>query len=498
MHLLNVHTRQLREFVGTNIPPYAILSHTWGEDEVLFQDLSDPKHKEKLGYKKIEGCCRQALRDGHDYVWVDTCCIDKKSSAELSEAINSMFKWYQQASVCYAYLVDVPFGENPRKKDSAFRKSRWFTRGWTLQELVGPKKLIFFDTTWTMMQLHEYWFPFLLFEITGIRSCYIGGDPNLTLVPVAEKLSWVSNRHTTRMEDMAYCLLGLLDVNMPLLYGEGHKAFLRLQEEFLKKQHDPSILYWGLGMSHLEIKNITAGSPRSFLATTPQLFRGWGTADKIMDHHSENKASRLTWTVTPHGLHMELPILPVDTWNNVYIGILDSIIFYDNSEGYVAIPLQRDGYTGIYRRPLGCTPFFRKTSTKWFKPNGPKLKSIYLDREDEAGFGCPLSESLKIVVEIGELYQQGFVIDSLYPPIVSVDGNFLRAISQKARDISFVLVLYREQGLEQDTLYLRVTCSAHWQVEWVKAKRHRMLMACSPSHHQKRSAIEVWEAHRRA
>ncbi|KAI0187957.1 heterokaryon incompatibility protein-domain-containing protein, partial [Xylaria flabelliformis] len=257
MHLLNVHTKKLQEFLGDEIPPYAILSHTWGDDEVLFQDLSTPAHEEKLGYKKIEACCQRAIFDDYDFVWVDTCCIDKRSSAELSEAINSMFRWYGEAEVCYVYLPDVSWQEDSDDARYAFRNSRWFTRGWTLQELIAPTDLRFFDKTWSMMfRINKKSVSresYMIEEMTGIRGWYkyafkdLNDWERLADVPVATKLSWVSERRTTRVEDMAYCLLGLLDVNMPLLYGEGQKAFLRLQEEFIKKHDDLSIVCWGLG-----------------------------------------------------------------------------------------------------------------------------------------------------------------------------------------------------------------------------------------------------------
>src|SRR5256714_4011235 len=132
------------------VPRYAILSHTWGDDEVLFQDMQGDRSvaKSKSGYKKIKNSCARAARDGFDYIWIDTCCIDKSSSAELSEAINSMYRWYHQAEVCYAYLADVPseaFKNVTDYVDSEFSESRWFTRGWTLQELIAPSTVIFLN-----------------------------------------------------------------------------------------------------------------------------------------------------------------------------------------------------------------------------------------------------------------------------------------------------------------------------------------------------------------
>ncbi|KAF2188751.1 HET-domain-containing protein, partial [Zopfia rhizophila CBS 207.26] len=145
MRLLRTKTLELSEFLGSNIPPYAILSHTWGAEEVSFDDMNGDRGTTltKAGYRKIRQCCEKALLDGFDYLWVDTCCIDKRSSVELSEAINAMFKWYQNSAVCYAYLADVPSREEPTSKNIAFAASRWFTRGWTLQELIAPLRVHF-------------------------------------------------------------------------------------------------------------------------------------------------------------------------------------------------------------------------------------------------------------------------------------------------------------------------------------------------------------------
>ena len=133
MWLLNTTTVELEGFPNHKtpyIPDYAILSHTWGEREVTFQEIQNASYSldEATGYKKIKGCCEQATSDGFKYVWIDTCCIDKTNNVELTEAINSMFQWYRNAQVCYVYLVDVPSNEEPRSEDSKFRKSRWFTR----------------------------------------------------------------------------------------------------------------------------------------------------------------------------------------------------------------------------------------------------------------------------------------------------------------------------------------------------------------------------------
>ena len=147
MWLLNTTTLILEDF-QSDPPPYAILSHTWNKEEVLFQEIGSPECKGKLRYQKLKLCCVQAKADGLQYVWVDTCCIDKRSSAELSEAINSMFRWYSKAHLCYAYLADVELLTEEVCLES-FGASRWFTRGFTLQELLAPMDLIFYDKHWS-------------------------------------------------------------------------------------------------------------------------------------------------------------------------------------------------------------------------------------------------------------------------------------------------------------------------------------------------------------
>jgi hypothetical protein len=219
------------ELVGDGTHPYAILSHTWGADdeEVTFRDLVEGTGKNKAGYDKIRFCGEQAALDGLRYFWVDTCCIDKSSSAELSTAINSMFRWYRDAKKCYVYLSDVTKSDS----QSAFRESRWFKRGWTLQELIAPKSVEFFsrnkerigDKESLKLQIHE---------ITGIDIQALQGTP-LSRFSFAERRLWMESRETKLEEDNAYALLGILDIHMPVIYGEGREhAFIRLEEEFFK------------------------------------------------------------------------------------------------------------------------------------------------------------------------------------------------------------------------------------------------------------------------
>jgi hypothetical protein len=217
--------------------PYAILSHTWGDDddEVNFKDLTEGSGETKAGYKKILFCAEQAARDGLQYCWVDTCCIDKANNTELSEAINSMFRWYRDADKCYVYLSDVSTNGHDQVDPSlqswqlAFRSSRWFTRGWTLQELIAPRSVEFFCSNGNRLGDKKS-LERQLYEITGIAVLALQGTPPSEF-SVHERMSWAKNRETSCEEDNAYSLLGIFDIYMPLIYGEGTKnAFSRLED----------------------------------------------------------------------------------------------------------------------------------------------------------------------------------------------------------------------------------------------------------------------------
>ncbi|KAI0167219.1 heterokaryon incompatibility protein-domain-containing protein [Pestalotiopsis sp. NC0098] len=324
---------------------YAIVSHTWSDDEVLFEDfvkrkslLRSKKWTKKAGAYKVMKAVEQARDDGLDYVWIDTCCIDKSSSAELSEAINSMFKWYALAAVCYAYLSDYSVGRQPLEDDEdpwehryppnkdKFSASRWFRRGWTLQELIAPKQLIFYDKNWITAGLRgtmaTYLSSFTSIDSNILFSSEPGAMSNrsprmlhlaLQRYSISQKMSWAANRETAREEDIAYCLLGLFDVNMPLLYGEGPKAFMRLQEELLKKYNDPTILMFDRSLNWGSC-TLLAPSPRPF-STNAQLYIN------LDDIH--------TFQMTEDGLKVDLLLCPLTgIWGHVsdkdhYLGILD-------------------------------------------------------------------------------------------------------------------------------------------------------------------------------
>ncbi|KAN0073072.1 HET domain containing protein [Elaphomyces granulatus] len=283
-----------RDFlVSDDIPRYAILSHTWGPDteEVNFQDMRDGTAKSKPGYVKIQFCGEQARRDGWKYFWIDSCCIDKSSSAELQEAINSMFRWYRDAAKCYVYLADVsrPALDTDGKPSQLpwelpFRKSRWFTRGWTLQELVAPALVEFFSKEGKQLgnkrSLERH-----IHEATGIPVKVLRGSP-LSGFTIPERMSWAENRDTTREEDKAYSLLGIFDVYIPLIYGEGREnAFKRLWEEIDKaskgtKREDFSVAF---SLSDVpEIEQFVAREEE--LAEIHMALRGDGSRHTVVLH----------------------------------------------------------------------------------------------------------------------------------------------------------------------------------------------------------------------
>ncbi|KAM7213228.1 HET domain containing protein [Rhypophila decipiens] len=236
MRLIDTTTLHLHEFYSAP-EPYAILSHTWEDDEVGLQDMSHPGVTSKQGYKKIVETCRMARSAGIRYAWVDTCCIDKSSSAELSEAINSMYRWYKEAAVCYAYISDIPH--------RSLQDSRWFTRGWTLQELIAPEEVEFYDSDWNHVgSKMDSKLLNQLSSITGIPKSVLDGQDSPFEYSVAYRMSWAASRQTTRVEDTAYCLLGIFGVHMPMIYGEGENAFRRLQEEIIKRVNDLTIFSW--------------------------------------------------------------------------------------------------------------------------------------------------------------------------------------------------------------------------------------------------------------
>ncbi|KAK0616579.1 heterokaryon incompatibility protein-domain-containing protein [Immersiella caudata] len=220
MWLINAITRDLEFVQNPRERSYAILSHTWGSAEVSFQHYPrrpTPAAPDQHGLAKINKTCELALARGLAYAWVDTCCIDKSSSAELSEAINSMFQWYRDADVYFAYLSDL---EPEVDFDDGFHRCKWLTRGWTLQELIAPDEVEFYDREWNL-RTTKNGSRQKISAASGVDLKVLVNSRRLKQVAVARRMSWASERKTTRVEDQAYCLMGLFDIHMPMIYGEG-------------------------------------------------------------------------------------------------------------------------------------------------------------------------------------------------------------------------------------------------------------------------------------
>jgi hypothetical protein len=300
MRLLDTQTLQLSEFFEDSVPEYAILSHTWDRDEVTHQHIQSLDVARGMqGFAKVEGACRLAAREGFKYIWIDTCCIDKSSSAELSEAINSMYSWYQKSTKCYAYLADVNHLNFPNDT-TEFAASRWFERGWTLQELIAPSQVVFLSHDWTRLGTKSE-LRGLVSRITGIDTGILaGGDHHF--VCVARKMFWASRRQTTRVEDMAYCLLGLFSVNMPLMYGEGKSAFIRLQKKIIKLYDDQSIFAWTLPVEESNMHQLYG-----LLAESPAAFKDTG---KAISPFQRKHPGRQTTRVMSTGVEIDLLLQP--------------------------------------------------------------------------------------------------------------------------------------------------------------------------------------------
>ncbi|KAI1854280.1 hypothetical protein JX266_001421 [Neoarthrinium moseri] len=366
MRLINVRTLVIQEF-GQSTPPYAILSHTWEEGEVSYQEFHKRAAKKKPGFLKISRFCREARQQGYDYGWVDTCCIDKTSSAELSEAINSMFRWYQNAELCLAYLSDV-IHDDEQHIETQLKSSRWLTRGWTLQELLAPRQVLFYGAQWHFIGDRNLLAPAIRAS-TGISEHYLLQDTSSFFnkrsrilrvqgAAIAEKMSWAAGRKTTREEDVAYSLLGLCGITMPLLYGEGSQAFLRLQEEVIRRHFDPTLLAWGLPCifnvysAPSSAIDMLTGSihpwsdptpeeacwelPSGVLATSPTMF---SSSNRIIAHKVA-----LDWDLTSKGLRFKLPASEDDHPHLVLPCQLRDMPRY-----FLAVPLMRME-NGLYGR----------------------------------------------------------------------------------------------------------------------------------------------------
>ena len=339
--------------------PYVIISHVWMKKEVVYEDmvpfnrLEASKYREKPdSAAKIVGACNAVLgykKRKVENLWLDTVCIDKKDPSELSMSINSMYRWYKDAEVCFAYLDDYPTKEVP-----IFTQSKWFTRGWTLQELVAPRKVIFFDKDWKEIgDKNSLQTP--LTNRTKISGRYLLHPYDVSYASISQRMSWFSGRMTSVSEDTAYCLLGLFGVNMPLLYGEGkERAFRRLQEEIMKYSDDHSLFAWKSEDAQEHGSGLLAGSPDCFQ----------GTGGYV---HKPNRYNNKPFEMTNKGISIDLYL---QRYQNLYTASIDCL-YGDNH------------YLGMYFECLSSeTQQYRRTKTNelCIVPSSGRgeLRSIYV------------------------------------------------------------------------------------------------------------------------
>ncbi|TBU37284.1 hypothetical protein BD309DRAFT_631896 [Dichomitus squalens] len=279
--------------------------------------------------QKIRNVCAQARVDGFRWLWTDTCCIDKTNSVELSEAMASMYRWYECASNCYALLDDVPSVEveDPRHPTSSFRRSRWHRRGWTLQELIAPCSVIFLSKGWKVIG-NKHTLADLIEEVTGIDRYVLTHERRVEDCSVACRMSWAAGRETRRVEDEAYCLMGIFGVYMPILYGEGRNAFLRLQEEIVKKTSDQSIFAWGtilddyrlgagaIPASAKERDSVPQSTSETLLASSPADFAGCAGISPISQQSFYERIGITATFPSPytrscHGIRTKFPLISI-------------------------------------------------------------------------------------------------------------------------------------------------------------------------------------------
>jgi len=331
------------EFGDDEVTEYAILSHQWIEQEVDFNEAvklakMDKEERTEIrqrdGYRKIIQSCEQAKKDGYKWLWIDTCCIDKRSSAELSEAINSMYRWYENARVCYTYLHDVSSSSFPTARNNErYPKSdgwpEWFSRGWTLQEMIAPRDVQFFNKDWYPIG-NKSALSLILQDITRVPQDILREGLSSNRPCVAQIMSWAANRTTTRVEDRAYSLMGLLDMNMPMLYGEGKKAFHRLQLEIIRASNDQSIFAWRCDEKMVRTCSILADDPSFFedcnemeLMNRDEFIEYLGKWQNLEEELPSIEDDRFgTFPVTNRGIHIWLLLYPHRSSDSFFHAVL--------------------------------------------------------------------------------------------------------------------------------------------------------------------------------
>ncbi|RYP36841.1 hypothetical protein DL767_003231 [Monosporascus sp. MG133] len=401
MRLLHAKSLALHDFPNDDqIPEYAILSHTWGGngDEVTIKDLSGwtPLYKRKPGWAKIKGCCKQAVTDGIEYVWIDTCCMDRsnRSQEAVGDEIQSIWKYYSGARVCYAHLADVQASPETTadSPDSDFWRSRWFTRGWTVPELLAPIFVRFYDVSWKYLGSKAE-LSRIIEGITGIGAHVLRDPGEVKRQSVACRMSWVSTRETSREEDIAYCLLGIFGVKMPIDYGEGRRnAFIRLQYHILRSSKDLSLFTWGynlpLGGTH---GNCSVG----MLAETPSAFEHCGQVEPV------SSSAEPSFEVTASGLQFRLPMQIDEPTGTALLNLECAIGDY-----YLVLPLNRSPTTRkeFERTPYGKPTLVHRSKLATFSTRPVNTQLINRSRSISAQIEVSLACPEELIFELADVY----------------------------------------------------------------------------------------------
>lgn len=450
--LLNTWTGEFVWIVDPSKEHYAILSHTWDAKEQTYDDVRKLQETVEVLTKdvetkpaslvssssdvssakltifdhpdlsdKVKGICEFARKEGYTLVWIDACCIDKSNSAELSEAINSMYEWYRLADVCYVYLTDVHDGVDPAHSNSSFRRSRWHTRGWTLQELIAPEHVVFLTRNWHFLGT-RVGLASTLREITGIDFNVLTGVAGLDDISVARRMSWAARRKTTRVEDRAYSLLGIFGVHISPIYGEGGNAFLRLQEEIIRTIPDQSIFAWGpsRGRECTSQWWVEPGVP-CLLASSPSAFEHASDVVHLSAAQFESRvglafgkesswAPPLHCVFTPQGVRINLILISLTDLPEVLEDILDvrqtwaegcddcrglpiaaalALLQCQTKGGsFIALPLCHQDETRASREAYEIAPF--TSCTHWL--HEAPFRTVHIDGEVlKAAIGIDLS-----------------------------------------------------------------------------------------------------------
>lgn len=375
---LTFHIFKTEDF--TKVPRYAILSHVWDSHDEAVSPGSfkaalqhGRTHRDRLGhgFQKIITFCRQAAADGLEYAWADTGCIDKENEVELSFAINSMFRWYQKSAVCYVYLADVPRNVNLADPNSAFVKSRWFTRGWTLQELIAPKSVVFFAADWHYLSTKAA-LKHIIADVTGVDLRVLEtGDASTA--SVSTKLSWVKSRKTTLAEDRAYCLLGIFDIFMPLMYGEKEAAFRRMLDEIASRENDQTIFSWA-----------GDGRPCGMIAPSPAHFVPSRDASTVI-----KTVRNPAFSITNRGVRITAPLIALPL-RNMYAMVLNSLPAAGSpgSENYFLVHFiyrlydDHNDYIRVHSDELAYFPAHLKQT----QPSLLKNTEVFVDKPLRPGF----------------------------------------------------------------------------------------------------------------